>query len=384
MRCKSVSTVNTDAYRAGNEIGASLREISPEVIFLFASISYEPDFPDFFNGLYDSLGSSEVLVFGGTGDGIYETSLTANYGVCALGMNSEGKCHWSVAVEKGVEKDSFQAASICAQKALAEAGGQVKIAFLLADGIKADGSKIVSGAGSVIPVPFFGGLTGDDRKFTESRIFVNGEALEDAVAILTSTGDLMISMNADSGWTPVGESGIVEDCHCSTILRISGVSAQSFMKEQCGKPLGETEIGVIPLAVYRHVDDAHFSLRSVSHLDAASGAVTTFGSIEQGTPIRVCMATREEVLGGVKKAMAGVIRDGFVPAAAIVISCAGRKWLLEDYGNAEVDEIFTALGRKIPLIGFPSFGEISPFRNPDGTYTGTSFHNVTIAICLIG
>jgi hypothetical protein len=384
MRCKSVSTVNADAYRAGNEIGASLREISPEVVVLFATISYEPEFPDLFAGFYDGLGFSDVVVFGGTGDGIYETSLTANYGVCALGMNSEGKCHWSVAVEKGVKKDSFTAAHACAQKVLAEAGGQVKFAFLLADGVKADGSKIVSGAGSVLSVPFFGGLTGDDRRFIQSKILINGEVMDDVVAILTVTGDLLFSMNADSGWIPLGSFGKVEDCHGSTINRISGMSAQAFMKEQLGKPLGETEIGVIPLALYQRDGGRHFSLRSSSHIDPASGSITTFGSIEKGTSVRVCTATREEVLNGVRKALAGVNPDRFSPAAAIVISCAGRKWVLEDRGNEEVDEVFAALGKKIPLIGIPSFGEISPFRNPDGVYTRTFFHNVTLAICLIG
>jgi hypothetical protein len=384
MRCKSVSTVKTDAYRAGHEIGASLIEISPEIVFLFASISYDPEFPEFFAGFYDGLGSSDVVVFGGTGDGIYETSLAANYGVCALGINSEGKCHWSVAVEKGVKKDSFRAAHACAEKALATAGRGVKFAFLLADGIETDGSKIVSGAGSVMSVPFFGGLAADDRKFIKSRILINGEVMDDVVAILTVTGDLMFSINADSGWTPLGSFGIVEDCRGSIIHRISGMSAQQFMKEQLGKPLGETEIGVIPLAIYHRDGGRHFSLRSSSHVDPASGSITTFGSVEKGMSVRVCAATREEVLSGVRKTMAGVNPDRFSPAAAIIISCAGRKWLLGDHGNEEVEEVLTALGEKIPLVGIPSFGEISPFRNPDGMYTRTFFHNVTFVVCLIG
>lgn len=384
MRCQSVSTVNTDAYRAGSEIGISLRGISPEAVILFASISYEPEFPDLFAGLYDGLGSSDTLVFGGTGDGIYETSLTANYGACALGINSGGKCRWSVSVEKGVAKDSFAAAHSCALKALGEAGEEVRLAFLLADGVKADGSKIVAGAGSVLKVPFFGGLTGDDRRFIKSRMLVNGEVMEDAVAILTVSGDLRFSLNADSGWTPVGTFGKVEDCEGSRINRISGMSAQSFMKEQLGKPLGETELGVIPLAIYQPDGSRHFSLRSSSHVDSASGAITTFGSIEKNASVRVCTATRKEVLSGVRKAMAGAYDESFSPEAAIVISCAGRKWVLEDRGDEEVAEVFTALGKKVPLAGIPSFGEISPFRTTDGIYTGTFFHNVTFVICLIG
>ena len=71
-------------------------------------------------------------------------------------------------------------------------------------------------------------------------------------------------------------------------------------------------------------------------------------------------------------------------AAAVVISCAGRKWLLEDRGEEEVEQVLAALGQRIPLVGFPSFGEIGPFRKPDGAYTETFFHNVTFVICSIG
>jgi hypothetical protein len=62
MRFKSVSSIHADPYRAGAEIGDALREIVPEVILLFASISYELDFTDLFDGIRDSIGSTETLI----------------------------------------------------------------------------------------------------------------------------------------------------------------------------------------------------------------------------------------------------------------------------------------------------------------------------------
>jgi hypothetical protein len=384
MLCRSISSVHIDPYRAGTEIGTALREVNPEVIILFASITYESEVPDFFDGLYDSLGPRDVLVFGGTGDGVYETTGSSHYGVSAMGLNSEGRIQWSLSVETGVGSDSYTAAKNCAQKALDQSGGKADFVFVLADGIKADGSKIVSGIRSVLKRPFFGGLTGDDRKFTRSMVILNGKFMEDAVAILTASGDLSFVMNAASGWTPSGDIGKVEDCRCNIVKRISGLSAQAFMKEQLGKPLGEDDLGIIPLAVYREEDDDHFYLRTPSKFDPASGEITTFGSIEPGASVRVCTATRDEVIKGVKKAMEGIYPSGFKPAAAIVVSCAGRKWLMDDGGNEEVEQVLSSLGRKIPLIGFPSFGEISPFMDSGGIYTETYFHNVTFAICLLG
>ena len=384
MRFKSVSTIHSDPYRAGAEIGEALREIVPEVILLFASISYEQDFTDLFEGIRGSLGSTEPLIFGGTGDGIYETSRVANYGVCALGIHSGGKVRWSVAFEKGVSTDSYSAARSCALKALSQNDGKAVCAFVLADGTKADGSRIVAGINSVLRIPYFGGLTGDDRKFTRSRILLNGQELDDVVAILVASGEFSHSINAASGWSPIGAPGIIEECEGSSIRRISGVSAHTFMKEQLGKPLGETDLGIIPLATYPAVGTECFSLRTPSCIDPDTGAIDLFGSIDQGTTVRICTTTREDVLEGVSDALEGLKLEKAEGIAAVVISCAGRKWFLEDQGKGEVERVFATLGRKIPLVGFPSFGEIGPFRGPDGVYSDTYFHNVTFVICVIG
>jgi hypothetical protein len=75
---------------------------------------------------------------------------------------------------------------------------------------------------------------------------------------------------------------------------------------------------------------------------------------------------------------------GFTPSAAIIVSCAGRKWLLADRGEKELAAFFDNLGYSVPLIGFPSFGEISPFRLGTGAYTTVNFHNGTFVVCLLG
>jgi len=258
--------------------------------------------------------------------------------------------------------------------------------MVLADGVKADGHAIAGGIAAEIPGHFFGGLTSDDRKFTSSKLFLNGTEYEDAVAILTGCGDLGFAVNAASGWTPVGREGVVEDNQGCEIRTISGQTAQEFMAGALGKPLGEADIAIVPLAAYQAGSTEHFFLRTTSQLHADTGAVTTFGSVEKGTVVRVCSASRDDVISGVTDTMRGLTLDslGFVPSAAIIISCAGRKWLLADRGEKEISAFFEHLGYSIPLIGFPSLGEISPFRLFDGTYTTVNFHNVTFVVCLLG
>lgn len=384
MRYLSAKSIHTDSYRAGFEIGAALAPAAPEVVILFASMSYHPDFSDFFEALYDALGNASAIIFGGTGDGVYETSGAENYGVSALGISSEGKIAWSTSLETGVQADSFAAARECARKAQLACSAKATFRMVLADGVKADGHGIVNGIAAEITEPFFGGLTGDDRKFTSSRVFLNGREYEDAVAILTGCGEIKFALNAASGWTPKGVEGIIEDNDGCNIKTISGLSAQDFMARELGKPLGEADIGIVPLAAYQSGSSEHFFLRTPSQLHAETGAVTTFGSVDRGSVVRVCTASRDDVISGVTDAMRGADSLGFTPAAAIIVSCAGRKWLLADRGEKELSAFFEQLGFSVPLIGFPSFGEISPFRNGGGAYTTVSFHNVTFTVCLLG
>lgn len=385
MRYLSSKSILTDPYRAGLEIGSALAPIAPEVVLVFASMSYDPDFSDFFEALYDGLGTRSVIIFGGTGDGIYETSGAENYGVCALGISSGGLVSWSTTMKLGVQEDSYSAARECARESLKSCTERSLFRMVLADGTKADGNGITAGISKEITDAFFGGLTGDDRKFTGSKVFLNGGEFDDAVAILTGCGNIGFAVNAASGWTPIGREGTVDENQGCEIRVISGQSAQKFMAAELGKPLGETDIGVVPLAVYQDGSKEHFYLRTPSQLHKDSGAVTTFGSVGQGSTVRVCSASREDVINGISDTMRSLTQEslGFKPSAAIIVSCAGRKWLLADKGIKELDAFFKQLGTRIPLIGFPSFGEISPFRHIDGTYTTVSFHNVTFVVCLL-
>ncbi len=384
MRCHSINSIHTDGYRAGSEIGEGLRAIAPEVVLLFASITYEHQFPDLFEGLRDALGQREVIVFGGTSDGIYETNRVSHHGVCGLGLNSDGALRWTLAVEEGVGGDSFGAARRCAERARLALDGEIDFAFAFADGVKADGSQIAAGLSAVLTKPFLGGLAGDDRKFLRSWVFSNGEARADAVGLLAARGPIAFVVSAASGWLPVGQPGIVEQTCGSTVTQISGMTPQAFLREQIGKVPGETDLGIVPLATYAPEGSGHYFLRTPSRFDPVTGAATMFGSIERGASVRVCSASRADVLRAVEDAMLAVKSWDHQPVGALVVSCAGRKWMLEEGTAEEVEKVLASVGQRIPLVGLPSFGEIGPFRAPDGSYTPTFFHNVTFVICLFG
>lgn len=385
MKYLSCSSFNPDAYRAGYETGKYLAPCAPEVILLFLSVNYAEEYSELVEGLRDGMGGQNPIIFGCTGDGVYETARVQHHGLSALAINSEGSMKWSIASAAGVKTDSHAAARTCAAEALAALGRTPTFALVFADGVEADGSSLVEGFRSVLPIPFFGGLAGDDRKFEQSFVMVNDQAFEGVAAILLGAGAMPVWMNAASGWTQIGAAGVVESSRGNVVERISGQPAYHFMREQLGKQLGETDVGIVPLAVSpKGTEDKYPALRSVFHFNPVTGSATMVGSIGQGSTVKVCTGTHDEVLAGVDTVLAPMDCAGFMPKAVLVISCAGRKWVLGNRGEQEVEKVLSRLEREVPLIGFPSFGEISPFYMTDGSYSPTCFHNVTFCLCLLG
>jgi hypothetical protein len=64
------------------------------------------------------------------------------------------------------------------------------------------------------------------------------------------------------------------------------------------------------------------------------------------------------------------------PDLAILISCVGRKMVLRQRIEEEVESVREVLGERTVLAGFYSYGEISPFKPG----VECSLHNQTMTI----
>ena len=71
---------------------------------------------------------------------------------------------------------------------------------------------------------------------------------------------------------------------------------------------------------------------------------------------------------------------GKKPEAALVYSCATRRFLLGTRVGREVEMVRDLLGTSIPIAGMYCLGEIAPMSTPDRT----QFHNATLVSVLLG
>ena len=383
MRAKSLATRHLDPYRAGLELGAGLAEVAPEVVFLFSSIHYGGS-AELLEGLHDGLPGAPVVI-GATGDGIYEASRVADIGASVLGISTGGRVQWHVATAGGVTVDSEGAVDRCVDELAAATGGQaLSLCVLLAD-FRADAAKLVATLGRRISAPTVGGLAGDEYRMERCFVYAGREVLEDSVALLGAVGDLRCEIHVAGELTPVGRPGVVSGAAGTRVLAIDGLDAQEFITRQVGKPLSPADIGVAAMQVAereraRPALPADHPRRSTPQ----DGSVTLFGAVTPGEQVQLCYASPEGIVRDARAIGARLRESGFVPAAGLVISCAGRKHVLghrED--DHEVGAVREGCGRSFPLAGFPSFGEIGPRRTPTG-YSNVLFHNMTYILLVFG
>lgn len=381
MEVLSTNTLNPDAYEAGIDLAERVQEIDPEILFLFTSVNY--DFDELFEGLRTVLGPNP-LIFGGTGDGIYETQGARNQGAALLALNSGGRIRWKVGLgHPGSEKKEIGAEEI--QKAFDQCQPadpeKVQLYTVLAD-FHTDGVLLTETLRALTDRPLLGGLNGDNWVFEQAYTFAFDKAWPRAVALLSwetdDPGALPFLIHSGTGWKPLGRLGRVQHAQGNTLYTIEGQSAYQFLTHEIGRPPTETELGTLPLAAYKN--DV-FTMRTPYEIDINRGSLTYFGRIEEGTPVQVCTATREDILEGVSQLVREISPLPFKPRGALVFSCGGRKWVLDDQVAEELNLLMEGLGGPLPLAGFPSFGEIGPlYRGSAQPYTESLFHNVSLVV----
>ncbi|MFC4159455.1 FIST signal transduction protein [Chitinimonas lacunae] len=380
MRAQSLHTLLSDPYRAGLALGEGLAPLAPEVVLLFCSIHFS-DFHELLAGFYAGLGHDEVVLLGNTGDGFYESGHTGDYGAAALGLNSDGAVRWRLAVGHGVGSDPEGTTRACLAELQAEE--TPTLAYLLSD-FRTDASRLEAAFDEDLAFPVVGGFAADANQMEQCFLFAGKRVLRDAVVTLAAYGPLRYDIGVGNALTVLGNSGMVESAAGTELYQIDGLAAMDFIERETGKPVLQSDRGVVALTVIDPHRPSRRRLRAiVPDFSSSHSTVGLYGGIETGRSVQVCLADPEALLGEVRRLAEQATTLDFRPVAALIVSCIGRKAILDSGIAEEVAAITRALPGSLAVAGFPSFGEIGPLKE-DGGYSRTLFHNMTYVLLLIG
>jgi hypothetical protein len=254
--------------------------------------------------------------------------------------------------------------------------------FVLSDGLLVNGSDLVKGLSSALPagVSLTGGLSGDGGRFEKTLVVLDGKAEADAIGVLGLYGSrLRVGYASLGGWDSFGPERLITRSEGNVLYELDGKSALQLYKEYLGEHAdGLPATGLLfPLSL-RVGDGDTPVVRTILGIDEDRQSLTFAGDVPMGAYARLMKANFDRLIDGAvgaARTSQGAIA-GSEPDLAILISCVGRKMVLNQRVEEEVEGVRDVLGQHTALTGFYSYGEISPFT-PSAR---CELHNQTMTI----
>lgn len=254
--------------------------------------------------------------------------------------------------------------------------------FVLSKGININGSELVKGIEKNLPenVIITGGLAGDGVKFRETLTFSDGVPKNNVISAIAFYGHkLKIGYGSVGGWDPFGPERIITRSKSNILYELDGKNALGLYKQYLGehaKGLPATGL-LFPLGI-RDNEATTSLVRTIVATDDKEQSLTFASDVPEGYHARLMKVNFERMIDAAAKVAKNCQETIECPKVelAIIISCCGRKWILKQRVEEEIEAVREIFGNDTILTGFYSYGEIAPVAGSKKY----ALHNQTMTI----
>jgi hypothetical protein len=257
--------------------------------------------------------------------------------------------------------------------------------LVFSDGLKVNGTALVKGLASHLPanVTITGGLVGDQANFKETVVGLNELPISGQIVIVGLYGsNLKVGFGSVGGWDPFGPNRTITKSQDNVLFELDGRPALSLYKEYLGEKAKELPGSglLFPLSLTVNTTNGPVELvRTLLAVDEAAQSMTFAGDMPQGVTAKFMKANFERLIDGAAQAASHSIEkigDNKVEFA-LLISCVGRKLVLKERTEEEVEAVQEKIDGDATIAGFYSYGEICPTA---ATNNQCQLHNQTMTI----
>jgi hypothetical protein len=254
--------------------------------------------------------------------------------------------------------------------------------FIVSDGTFINGSELVDGfnKGNSSLVPITGGLAGDGARFEKTFTGLNDIPSEGNVVAIGFYGkEMQIGHGSFGGWDEFGHERIITRSDKNVLFEIDHKNALDLYKQYLGDYVNELPGSALLFPLSIRINDCDKNLvRTILSVNDENKSMTFAGNLPQGSRVRLMKANFDKLVDAASTAAANSFTSiqNQEPNLAILISCVGRKLILQERTDEEVQAAKEVLGSKTAITGFYSYGEISPFN----VSTQCELHNQTMTV----
>lgn len=254
--------------------------------------------------------------------------------------------------------------------------------LVLSKGLDINGSELVKGLTENLPrnVSITGGLSGDGERFKETWVLYDTLAGPDVIAAVGFYGrHLKVGYGSLGGWDMFGPERLITRAKGNILYELDGKSALELYKRYLGKHAGGLPATglLFPLSIRSGPEETGI-VRTILSVNEEEQSIAFAGNVPEGAYARLMKANFDRLIDGATGA-AKTSHEAIgsrSPDLALLISCVGRKMVLRQRIEEEVEGVREVMGEGTVMAGFYSYGEISPFTPK----ARCELHNQTMTI----
>ena len=278
--------------------------------------------------------------------------------------------------------DSFEAGARLAKNLSAV---ELSAVLVFGVGVNINGSGLVSGLQSVLPkhVSISGGLAGDAGAFQQTWTIGPQGSTDNHIVAVGLYGDaIQVSYGSFAGWLPFGPARKVTKSAQNILYELDGERALDIYKRYLGDYAKDLPMAglLFPFEMLGKDQEKSGIFRTILGVDDNDGSLTLAGDIDPNGYLKLMHSSTEKLIAGAETAAMHVTASlggkTTGESLAILVSCVGRKLVMGDRVDEEVEAVAEMLGKKVNVTGFYSNGEIAG----DKFLGDCHLHNQTMTI----
>lgn len=260
----------------------------------------------------------------------------------------------------------------------------LKHIFLISDGLLFNGSELIRGINKINKLASVtGGMAGDGARFRETYVIANNIPSQGTIVAVGFYGDsLSIQSGCFAGWSEFGALRTITKSVGNILYEIDGQPALDLYKKYLGVYASDLPNSGLryPLNIKEKEDSKQEVIRTLLGVNEEDKSITFAGDVPVGFKARLMKPDIDELIEGAGKAAEVINKINDKAALGLIVSCVGRKIVMNQLIDDELEIIQEILGENVLLSGFYSYGEIAPFQD---NLLNCELHNQTMTLTTI-
>ncbi len=260
----------------------------------------------------------------------------------------------------------------------------LKHLFVVSEGSFVNGSSLINGIeinkSSLISLT--GGMCGDDARFEKTLASYKENPKEGEVVLIGFYGETLdISFASFGGWIPFGPERKITKSKSNILFEIDDIPALDLYKKYLGDKAEELPQASLlyPLNVTPE-GKTDPVVRTILSINNENNSMVLAGDVPVNSRVQLMMASIDGIAEGAQHAAEiAMEKRKNAPQIALIVSCVGRKLVMNQRVEEEIEQVREIIGENIPIAGFYSYGEMAPFNGD----SSCELHNQTMTLTLI-